>query len=124
MKSAPKTITQLLASILKRMRSMPFFLLWSADLISFRVEQSKGVSEGVFTCYCYHSQANCQRLMYEIRRRTSMRIRECMSTGLSALKRDEQTFSKIEAAHREIFNRHRPLGSAQASVWKGKELAA
>lgn len=41
MNSAPKVVGQLIGSLVKRVQTMSFFLLWSDYLIAFRLEETK-----------------------------------------------------------------------------------
>ena len=75
MNSSRKVVGQLLSSITKRMQNMSFFLLWSRDLIAFRQVKFQGIMRGEFECTSFGTDGNCEKMMYEIRRRTGIVVK-------------------------------------------------
>ena len=59
MGSARKVVAQLISSITKRMINMPFFFLWSRDLIVYRQVKIQGVVKAEFECYSFGTDGNC-----------------------------------------------------------------
>ena len=59
MGSSRKIVSQLINSVTKRMVNMPFFLLWSRDLIVYRQTKTQGVIKAEFECYSFGTDGNC-----------------------------------------------------------------
>ena len=95
MSGSRKVVGQLLGSVVKRMQNMPFFFLWSRDLITFKQTKVQGVTTAEFDCYSFGQDGNCEKLMYEIRRRTTMEMKESINRDNEKEDEDEQIFSKI-----------------------------
>lgn len=48
MSATLKVVSQLVGSVVKRVDSLPFFLIWSEDIIGFRIITSEGKRMGKF----------------------------------------------------------------------------
>lgn len=75
MESDQKKVSQYISSISKRAQTIPFFLIWSDDIIAFRNDSTKEGSIASFEFYPYVNPSNSQKLMYELRRRLYLKMR-------------------------------------------------
>lgn len=102
---------------------MPFFLVWSDDLISFRLNSDTEKNhEGKFECFNFSCGDNCKKLIYEIKRRVSLKIVEKIYECGKADGEGDQIMRKIEVAHRVIFNQHCQILDIEESVSKGTKI--
>ena len=67
MGAAPKTVNSLISSIVKRITSKDFFLVWSAGMMCFRKSSDGKVVTAEI--YPYHGTDNARKLIYELKRR-------------------------------------------------------
>lgn len=122
MSASHKIVSQLLGSITKRINSLGFFLLWSKDIVSFSQVKERGVVTNYLECFSFGDESNCQKLMYELRRRTNGNFVENIKID-KELEETEKIYSKIEIAHRSIYDRHKPRVNFYESVTKGRQIA-
>jgi hypothetical protein len=120
MDSSAKILSQYIGSIVKKVDSLPFFIIWGDDLLVYRLKTSKDAKTANFEFYPFVTPTNSQKLMYELRRRVQMPIKEEIKEKYCQGSEVDKIYSKVEVAHRAIFERHRELPDIASSISKGR----
>jgi hypothetical protein len=90
--------------------------------MAFRLRETKERPVAEFECYEYSKGGNCQKVLYELRRRSELQIRGTVHEMYGELEGVDRVMSRVEVGHRMIFDRHRVMPTAVGSVMKGKAI--